>query len=150
MEFLLLKGEYSRNLIIIVTTCLDESRDHCLKQLVYPLHQSTNTTSTYYTHVIIISGADHLATTSDGDTALILATHACCTVKGADPGLLDLLACRGVNVNAQNGKGDSPLSIAAQHGRPELLSILLQYGKKFVFLVHIYTCMQLRSYTSQL
>ena len=78
-----------------------------------------------------MSGANLNATSTDGDTALILATtYACCTVKGADPGLLDLLACRGVNVNAQNCNGDSPLSIAALHGRTELLSILLQYGKK--------------------
>ena len=75
-------------------------------------------------------GADLHATSFDGDTAIILATYACSTVKGADPGILDLLACRGVNVNAQNCKGDSPLSIAALHGRTELLSILLQYGKK--------------------
>ena len=50
-------------------------------------------------------------------------------MKGADPGLLDLLACRGVNVNMQNSNGDSPLSIAAQYGRTEILSVLLQYGK---------------------
>ena len=83
-----------------------------------------------------MSGADLNATSTDGDTALILATYACCTVKGADPGLLDLLACRGVNVNAQNCNGDSPLSIAALHGRTELLSILLQYGKK-LSVIHI-------------
>ena len=83
-----------------------------------------------HVHVPSMSGVDLNATSTDGDTALILATYACCTVKGADPGLLDLLACRGVNVNAQNCNGDSPLSIAALHGRTELLSILLQYGKK--------------------
>lgn len=49
-------------------------------------------------------------------------------MKGADPGLLDLLACRGVAINAQNSKGDTPLSIAAQYGRADLISILLQYG----------------------
>ena len=89
-----------------------------------------------------ISGADLNAISTDGDTALILATYACCTVKGADPGLLDLLACRGVNVNAQNCNGDSPLSIAALHGRTELLSILLQYGKNLkLYMIHMYMYM---------
>ena len=74
-------------------------------------------------------GANLHAVSIDGDTALILATYACCTVKGADPGLLDLLACRGVSVNTQNCRGDSPLSIAALYGNTELISVLLQYGK---------------------
>ena len=78
--------------------------------------------------LISLPGADLLAVSTDGDTALILATYACCTVKEADPGLLDLLACRGVAINAQNSKGDMPLSIAAQYGRSDLISILLQYG----------------------
>ena len=74
-------------------------------------------------------GADINSVSSEGDAPLILATYACCTVKGADPTILDLLACRGVEVNAQNSNGDSPLSIAALYGRPDLLSLLLQYGK---------------------
>ena len=73
-------------------------------------------------------GADINSTSSDGDTAVILATYACCTVRGADPAIIDLLACRGVDVNARNNSGDTPLSIAALYGRSELLSILLQYG----------------------
>ena len=79
-------------------------------------------------YISCIIGADLDAVSADGDTALILATYACCTVKGADNGLLDLLACRGVNVNAQNSRGDTPLSVAALYGRTDVLSILLQYG----------------------
>ena len=81
-----------------------------------------------YTAFHCVIGADINSTSSDGDTALILATYACCTVSGADPAILDLLACRGVDVNTRNSNGDSPLSIAALHGRSDLLSILLQYG----------------------
>ena len=59
-----------------------------------------------------------------------------------DPGLLDLLACRGVNVNAQNCNGDSPLSIAALHGRTELLSI---YYFETIHDTHVYIAHFLRN-----
>ena len=77
---------------------------------------------------LLAKGADYTATTAQGDSALLLATYACCTVKTADSRLLDLLACRGINVNAQNSSGNSALSIAALHGRTLLISMLLQYG----------------------
>jgi len=69
------------------------------------------------------------ATTTQGDSALLLATHACCTVKTANSHILDLLACRGININAQNSNGDTALSIAALYGKTALISVLLQYGK---------------------
>ena len=72
---------------------------------------------------------DCRAKTSEGDSALLLSTYACCTLKSSDPLLLDVLACRGSNINEQNERGDSPLSIAAQYGKTRLISVLLQYGE---------------------
>ena len=46
-------------------------------------------------------------------------------------------------MNAQNCNGDSPLSIAALHGRTELLSIVLQYGEK-LSMIHMYSTLPQR------
>ena len=78
---------------------------------------------------IPLAGADYRTRTSQGDSALLLSTYACCTLKSSDPLLLDMLACRGSSVNVQNERGDSALSIAAQYGKTKLISVLLQYGE---------------------
>ncbi|KAL5497530.1 hypothetical protein EMCRGX_G014011 [Ephydatia muelleri] len=67
-------------------------------------------------------------TTLDHLTALHLATYACCTVKSANLGVLDLLACCGVSMNAVDRHGNTPLAIAALYGKSHVLNLLLQYG----------------------
>ena len=79
--------------------------------------------------LLLERGANCKATTTlDHLTALHLATYACCTVKSASLGVLDLLACRGVSMNAVDRHGNTPLAIAALYGKTHVLNLLLQYG----------------------
>ena len=53
----------------------------------------------------------------------------CCTIESTNIKLVDLLACRGVDVNAQDKTGGTALSVAALYGRADIASLLLQYGE---------------------
>ena len=94
-------------------------------------HAHTHTHTRTHTH----TGADYKAVTLSQNSALVLATYACSTVKGSDPRLVDLLACRGVDVNKRDDQGNSALSIAALYGRADIISMLLEYGA-FAMQVH--------------
>lgn len=79
--------------------------------------------------LLLDKGANYrTSTTSDHYTALHLATYACCTVKSASLGVLDLLACRGLSMNAVDRQGNTPLAIAAIYGKTDIVNVLLQYG----------------------
>ncbi|XP_064402489.1 ankyrin repeat family A protein 2-like isoform X2 [Halichondria panicea] len=77
---------------------------------------------------LLDKGAHPKAVTTSGHSALSLATWACNTIEASDPDLLDLLACRGVEVNQQDCHGNTALSIAALWGRADVVTTLLQNG----------------------
>ncbi|XP_077861970.1 ankyrin repeat domain-containing protein 22-like [Saccoglossus kowalevskii] len=72
-------------------------------------------------------GANIHSKTSDGDSALYLATFAITNSDRMDITLIELLIKAGCDVNGQNYNGNTALHRAAMKGNPVLIKTLLDY-----------------------
>ena len=86
------------------------------------LHSAAFRGNTQEIGQLVANGADVLARTNDGDTALYWAVYK--QQKGA----VVLLLSSGADVNARNRGGDTALHAAAGNGNREIAETLLDYG----------------------
>jgi len=71
---------------------------------------------------MIAAGADVMAATRNGVTALALAA------QNGDARMLSLLLDAGADIDAISGDGETALMLAAMNGRPEAVALLLERG----------------------
>uniref|UniRef100_A0ABD2WVF3 Uncharacterized protein n=1 Tax=Trichogramma kaykai TaxID=54128 RepID=A0ABD2WVF3_9HYME len=94
-----------------------------------PLHLALEHDNIEIAKLLLQKGADPNSANDEGETAL----HLLCQVKD-DPDSVEMIfeAChdkyRPVQINAENGEGDAPLTLALLNSKPEVAKCLLKRG----------------------
>jgi len=90
-----------------------------------PLMEAARYSDGYETATLLLAaGADPLARSTYGSTAL----HVAAINREADPRIVELLVSAGVNVDAHNAAGNTPLIEAVEFGSPGMIGALLDAG----------------------